>query len=163
MSRLAREAGTASLLHESETGAITMAFSGDCMITRALTPFREDRFLRLRDVLHSADVRFTNGEMLFHDYEDAPADLLGLRCDPCFLEDVQWLGINLVSCANTHAYGFGENGILTNIPNLDATGMVHAGTGRNYAEAVSPAYLDTSKGRRACIGSFQCTILLTCG
>ncbi|MEE8366901.1 MAG: transcription antitermination factor NusB, partial [Thermoanaerobaculia bacterium] len=57
--------------------------------------------------------------------------------------------IKMVSCSNNHAYDFGENGILTNIRNLDKYDMPHAGTGRNMSEARSPAYLDTPKGRIA--------------
>ncbi len=141
------------MLYESESGDITMAFTGDAMICGALMPFREERFLKIRDLLHGADVRFTNGEMLFHNYEDCPTYLTGtyMRCDPRFLKDLEWMGINLMACANNHGYDFGENGVLTNLRNLEEARMVHAGSGSNYAEAVAPAYLQTAKGRVALI------------
>ncbi len=143
------------MTYEAETGAISMMFSGDTLISRALTPFREKAFLDLRSLLRSADVRFSNGEILFHDYEDQPGYPSGMsvRCDPKFIQDLQWLGINLLSCANNHAYDFGAGGVLTNIRNLDAANLAHSGTGRNYAEAVAPAYLDTAAGRVALISA----------
>lgn len=141
--------------YESQSGNMAMAFTGEAMITRPLMPFREPQFLAVRDVLHGADARFTNGEMLFHNYENWPAYISQtyMRCDPRFLEDLQWLGINLMSCANNHGTDYGENGVLTNIANLDQAGMIHAGSGRTYAEALAPAYLETPKGRVALVSA----------
>jgi poly-gamma-glutamate synthesis protein (capsule biosynthesis protein) len=119
------------------------------MITRGLMAFREERFLGLRTLLHEAEVRFANSEMLFHNFEDWPTYLSQtyMRCDPRFIADLQWLGVNLVSCANNHGYDYGENGVLTNLRNLDAAGLVHAGSGKHYAAAMAPAYLETPAGR----------------
>jgi hypothetical protein len=142
--------------YEAEGGDITIALTGDSLITRPLMPFREDRFLKVRDLLLSADVRFTNGETLFHNYEDWPNPVgVGnmLRCDPSVIKDLQWLGINMISTANNHSNDFGVNGVITNIRYLNEAGMVHAGTGRDYAEAVAPAYLETPKGRVALVAA----------
>jgi Bacterial capsule synthesis protein PGA_cap len=141
--------------YEAQQGDVVMAFGGEAMISRALKPFREDGFLALRELLHSADVRFVNGEMLFHNYEDPPTYLSQtyMRCDPRFIADLQWFGVNLLSCANNHAYDYGERGVLTNIQSLDQAGMAHAGTGRSLAEAVAPAYLDTPNGRVALVSA----------
>jgi hypothetical protein len=141
--------------YEAETGNITMALTGDSLIDRPMTMFREEGFLGVRDILLGADVRFTNGETLFHNYENSPASLTGMweRADPSIIKDLQWMGINLMASANNHAYDFGENGVLTNIRYLDAAGMAHAGTGSNYAEAVAPAYLETLKGRVALVAA----------
>ena len=70
-----------------------------------------------------------------------------MTTDPKLLEDLKWLGINLVSCANNHAFDYGEDGVLANLKHLDAAGLVHAGTGKNLAEARAPGYLDTPNGR----------------
>jgi poly-gamma-glutamate capsule biosynthesis protein CapA/YwtB (metallophosphatase superfamily) len=142
-------------MYESTSGDITLAFTGDAMISRALMPFREDGFLKLRDILHGVDASITNGEMLFHNYEDWPTYLSQtyMRCDPRFLKDLQWMGINMMGCANNHGTDFGENGVLTNIRYLDEAGMIHAGSGRNYSEALSPAYMDTPKGRVALVSA----------
>src|SRR6266446_4161509 len=42
-------------MYESAHGDITFAFTGDAMISRALKPFREPQFLKLRDLLHGVD------------------------------------------------------------------------------------------------------------
>lgn len=141
--------------YQSASGEITVALAGDAMISRALTPYSEPEFLGLRDLLRSADAAFANGEMLFHNYEYAPAhrSATWMRCDPRFIADLSWLGISLLSCANNHAYDFGENAVLGNIRNLDAARMVHAGTGASLADAVAPAYLDTGSGRIALVAS----------
>jgi poly-gamma-glutamate capsule biosynthesis protein CapA/YwtB (metallophosphatase superfamily) len=141
--------------YQASSGEVTVALAGDAMITRALRPFTEPEFLALRELLRSADAAFANGEMLFHNYEFAPAhrSATWMRCDPRLIADLSWLGISLLSCANNHAYDFGENAVLGNIANLDAAGMAHAGTGANLADAVAPAYLDTGSGRIALIAS----------
>lgn len=146
---------TSGRLYEASKGDITMALAGDAMITRPLTPFHEPAFLAVRNLLLGADVRFANGEMLFHNYEDWPTDYTRTytRCDPRYIKDLQWMGINLLSCANNHAIDFGQGGVLTNINNLDRAGMVHAGSGNNYAEAVAPAYLETPNGRVALLAA----------
>ena len=144
------------MLYESESGDILMAVTGESLITRSMSVFREERFLKMKDLLSSADVAFTNAEMLFHNYEDPPTHRPGgtyMRCDPRFIKDLQWLGINIVGCANNHSYDFGENGVLTNINYLDEAGMPHAGTGRHLAEATAPTYMDTPKGRVALISA----------
>ena len=43
------------MLYEANTGDIQMALTGESMISRELKVFREERFLRIRDLLHSAD------------------------------------------------------------------------------------------------------------
>lgn len=143
------------MLYKAEAGNISMALTGETLISQGLTMFNEERYLKMRDLLHSADVRFTNAEVLFHNYENSPGYRAGtyMRCDPRLIKDLQWLGINMVASANNHAYDFGEDGVLTNIKYLDEAGLVHAGTGRHVAEATMPAYLDTANGRVALISA----------
>jgi poly-gamma-glutamate synthesis protein (capsule biosynthesis protein) len=135
--------------YTSESGDIRIALTGEAMITRGLMAYNEEPFLALRTLLHASDVRFANSEMLFHNFENWPTYLSQtyMRCDPRFIADLQWLGINLVSCANNHGYDYGENGVLTNLGNLGAAGLVSAGSGPNYAAAMAPAYLETPSGR----------------
>jgi poly-gamma-glutamate capsule biosynthesis protein CapA/YwtB (metallophosphatase superfamily) len=141
--------------YASASGDLRVALTGECMISRPLTPFREPGFLAIRDLLHQADVRFTNGETQFHDYEHPPGHLhvTYMRCDPHLIADLQWIGINLLACANNHSHDYGEGGLLTNLRHLSTAGVVHAGTGANYAEAVAPAYLETARGRVALVSA----------
>lgn len=59
-------------------GTMTMALTGDAIITRALSPYTEPDYLRMIDVVRSADLAFTNLEVLLHDYEPYPAHQSGL-------------------------------------------------------------------------------------
>jgi poly-gamma-glutamate capsule biosynthesis protein CapA/YwtB (metallophosphatase superfamily) len=144
------------VLYESESGDMVMALTGESLITRALMPFKEPRFLQLRDIIQAADVSFTNAETLFHDFEGCPAEESPgtfLRCDPRYLEDLKWMGIKMAACAINHAYDYTDVGVLVNKRNLDAAGIANAGTGRNLTLARAPAYLDTPKGRVALLSA----------
>ena len=55
----------------------SMALTGDSIITRKLSPYREPQFLEMIEMIRNADMAFTNLEMLFHDYEPYPAHQSG--------------------------------------------------------------------------------------
>ena len=142
------------MLYSAESGDFRIILTGDSIITRKMSVFREPDFLKLAELLHGSDVTVTNAEILFHNYEDPPTTTSGgtyMRAEPGLIDELRFLGIDMVSCANNHAYDFGENGVLTNLKYLDQYGMPHAGTGRDLSEARSPAYLDTPRGRVALI------------
>ena len=143
------------MLYDAESSDLTLVASGDTMITRKLSVFTEDRFTALVDLFRSADVGFTNLEMLMHEFEHSPGQAGGTftGSDPSNLQELAWAGINLVSCANNHGYDYGEGGVLTNLKHLRASGLTHAGTGRNLSEARAPGYLDTANGRIAIISA----------
>jgi hypothetical protein len=126
------------------------------MLTRKLTPFKEERFLKLREILRSADASFANLEGTVHDWDEGtPGITQGtfMTTEPALLDELKWLGINLVCCANNHAFDYGEDGVLANIKHLDEAGLVHAGSGKNLAEARAPGYLDTPNGRIALVAA----------
>src|SRR5258707_10778594 len=144
------------MIYQAETGNFTIALAGDTMLTRKLTPFTEPRFLALREILRSADAAFANLEGTVHDWDEGtPGITQGtfMTTDPKLLEDLKWLGINLVCCANNHAFDYGEDGVLANLKHLEAAGIVHAGSGKNLAEARAPGYLDTANGRVALVAA----------
>ena len=141
-------------IYNSESGDITMVLTGESLITRRMSVFTEPQFLKMKEVLQDAHVTFTNAEMLFHNYGHEPNPHQSgtyMRSDPANIKELQWLGINLVSCANNHGYDFGQGGVQENIRHLNEAGLVHAGSGSNLAEARAPAYLDTDAGRVALI------------
>jgi poly-gamma-glutamate synthesis protein (capsule biosynthesis protein) len=144
------------MLYQADHGNFSIALAGDTMLTRRLTPFKEEKFLALRELLRGVDAAFVNLEGTVHDWnEGTPGITQGtfMTTEPKLLEDLKWLGINLVSCANNHAFDYGEDGVLANLRHLDRAGIAHAGTGRNLAEARAPAYLDTANGRVALIAA----------
>jgi poly-gamma-glutamate synthesis protein (capsule biosynthesis protein) len=140
------------MLYESLRGDMTMALTGESLITRALSPFREEGFLNIVKMLRDADLSFTNAEMLFHDYEGSPGVEHGgtwMRAEPRMIGELKWAGIDIAATAMNHCYDFGEKGVMVHIDNLKKYGMPYAGTGENLALATSPGYLDTPKGRVA--------------
>ena len=122
-------------IYQAETGNFTIVLAGDSMLTRKLAPFNEEGFLGLRDIFRSADATFVNLEGTVHLWDEGtPGITQGtfMTTDPKLLEDLQWLGVNMVSCANNHAFDYGEAGVLANIRHLDHASIVHAGTGKNF-------------------------------
>jgi poly-gamma-glutamate synthesis protein (capsule biosynthesis protein) len=146
------------MMYESESGRISLALLGDTITAQRLAVFREPRFLAIRDVLGGADAVFTNLEASVHPYLDGPfAQRAGggtyMTTEPRLLEDLRWLGINLLACGSSHADDYGPDGILATMRYLDQAGIAHAGSGRHLAEARSPTYLDTPRGRVALIAA----------
>ena len=144
------------MLYDAEGGDFTIALTGDCMLTRRLSVFGEERFQALVNILRETDATFTNLETTVHTWDEGtPGITQGtfMTTDPSLLKDLKWTGIKIVSCANNHAFDYGEGGILATIKHLDEAGLVHAGSGKNLAEARVPAYLDTPHGRVALIAA----------
>ena len=84
----------------------TMALTGDSIITRRLSPYKEPAFLQMLDLIRNADVAFTNLEMLFHDYETYAMNQSGgtyMRAEPALAKELAWAGFDLVARANNLA------------------------------------------------------------
>ncbi len=136
------------------TGMISIVATGDSLATMRLSVYDEEPYLSMLRILRSADVSFTNLEMLLGNFESAPAAESGgtyVMAEPFMAEELKWMGFNLYARANNHSVDFGEGGLISTTRILDRLGLVHAGVGRNLAEARSPAYLDTKNGRVALI------------
>jgi len=124
------------------------------LITQRLSCFAEPEFLRLREILAAADVRFTNMEMLFHNFEGYPQAESGgtwVCAEPALFRELQWMSFNLYAWANNHTLDWGEGGLFATWRTLESAGAVHAGVGRNLAEARRPAYLEVGAGRVALV------------
>lgn len=144
------------MIYDTERGNFTLALTGDTMLSRRLTPFTEDRYLAVRDILRNADVAFTNMEATVRRPHEGVHDLSEgtlMTTPPHLLDDLKWMGIDFVSCANNHAADFGHGGIAATLKHLDRAGLPHSGSGRNLDEARAPAYLDTPAGRVALISA----------
>ncbi len=138
------------MTYQSQSGDLNMVLTGDTMPTRSLTPFTEERYLALAEMLRGADGAYTNLETTvrrdhegFHDLSQGTL----MSTPPGLLKDLQWLGINLVSTANNHASDYGHGGVQAMLSHLDEAGLAHAGAGMNLAEARAPGYVDTPAGR----------------
>lgn len=133
---------------------ITLALTGDAIITRRISVYDEPDFVEMIELIRSADVAFTNLEMLFHDYEPYPAHQSGgtwMRGDPDLLQDLVWAGFDMVSRANNHTGDYGVEGLRLTTKYVDESGLVHAGAGESLAEAREARFLETARGRVAII------------
>lgn len=140
--------------HQLANVDFRMALTGDSIITRRLSVYQEPEFLQLIELMRSADVAFTNLEMLFHDYEPYPmADSGGtyMRGEPALAKELAWAGVDMVSRANNHAGDYGVLGMNLTTKYVDEAGIVQAGVGQSLAEAREAKFLETGKARVALI------------
>lgn len=142
--------------HADARGDLTVALTGDAIITRELRVYGEPGFRRLRRIIREADLGFTNLEVLFHDYgpEMIPQEESGgtyMRADPELARELAWMGFDVVSRANNHTMDFGPGGMRSTTRAVEEAGLAHAGAGENLAEACEPAYVETAAGRVALI------------
>ena len=135
-------------------GTMSMVLTGDAIITRALSPYVEPGYLRMISLIRTADVAFTNLEVLLHDYEPYPAHQSGgtwMRADPRMAEELVWAGFDLVSFANNHTGDYGPLGARLTREHARAAGLVGAGSGEDLFEAREAKFLETADGRVALI------------
>jgi poly-gamma-glutamate capsule biosynthesis protein CapA/YwtB (metallophosphatase superfamily) len=138
------------------SGDVTMALTGDAIISRRLSPFQEPAFLRMVETIRGADVAFTNLEILLHEYEPdvIPASQSGgtyMAARPQMAQELAWAGFDVVSMANNHTMDYSVGGMRSTQRAVDAAGLVGAGVGEHLAEARAPGYLETPAGRVALI------------
>ena len=149
----ARQAGTpAGPAHADAT--FSLALTGDSIITRRLSVYKEPAFLALIDLIRGADAAFTNLEMLFHDYETYAMNESGgtyMRADPALAKELAWAGFDLVSRANNHTGDYAVDAMRLTTKYVAAAGLVQAGVGESLPEAREPKFLETAKARVALI------------
>ena len=141
--------------YEAANRTIEIAVTGDSLITRHLSVYREPDFLAIRDLLRGADAAFANLEVVLGEAPGYPAEHAGgnwLGVPPSIADELSWLGFNLFSTANNHGGDFGTAGVLSTLRELAARHLVHAGAGENLARARQPGYLDLPGARVALIG-----------
>ena len=99
MEKEAEKPKTASFsLLQGEKMSTKFIASGDCFITRAVPENGYSGFTELKSLIESADVRFTNLEMTFHDQEGYPAQAVELG--PCLIRECSMKSANMVSISS---------------------------------------------------------------
>ena len=132
----------------------SMALTGDAIITRKLSVYNEPPFLEMIKLIRSADVAFTNFEMLLHDYEPYPMHKSGgtyMRAEPSMAKELIWAGFDIVSTANNHTGDYGSEGMRLTLKYLNDYGLVNAGAGESLEEAREAKFIETSKARVALV------------
>ena len=136
--------------------SMTLALTGDSIITMKLSIHTEPPFVKMIDLIRSADAAFTNLEMLFHDYEPYPSTQSGgtyMRAEPALVKELVWAGFDMVARANNHANDYGVEGARLTTKYVAEAGLVQAGVGDSLREAREARFLDTDKGRVALIST----------
>lgn len=135
----------------------TLAAVGDCIISSKVSPLHDARFLKLVDLLRTADVAWGNCETtLFDPRNGSPSYKTidpNLFCWPWAADEFKWLGLDLMALANNHIMDFGKEGLFATIENLERVGIGYAGAGKDLEDASRPGYIDSSAGR---IGQVSC-------
>ncbi|MEM1189726.1 MAG: CapA family protein [Pseudomonadota bacterium] len=140
--------------YRSANERFTMALTGDSIITRKLSVYDEPEYLQMIELIRSADVAFTNLEVLFHDYEPYPMAVSGgtwMRADPALAAELSWAGFDLLARANNHTGDYGVEGMRITTRHVNEAGLLGAGVGESLAEAREAKFLETSKARIALI------------
>jgi poly-gamma-glutamate synthesis protein (capsule biosynthesis protein) len=139
--------------------AITL--TGDSMLmTPASVRQNDPGFMGVVKAVREGDARFTNIEEMYPSDKAYPAPTSGntyMAADPSMLKELQWIGFNLFSAVNNHAFDYGIQGVLDTLQTLKHEGVVYAGIGRTLGEAREPHYLSVSGGRvaiLACTSTF---------
>ncbi len=137
------------------TNRITVTATGDSLITRRMPDYQDEQFTDMIGLIQSADVAFTNMEMVLSNYKGSPVVESGggnLSAEPGVARDLQEMGFNITAFANNHTLNYGEHGCLTTLDVLAELEFPCAGAGRNLGEARRPAYLDSDRGRVGLVG-----------
>ena len=112
------------------TRRITVTATGDSLITRRLPDFQDAPYREMVELIQSADLAFTNMEMVLSNYEGHPVVESGggnLSAHPDVALDLMTMGFNLTAFANNHTLNYGEHGCLTTLQVLSDIGFACAG------------------------------------
>ena len=127
---------------------------GDAIIQQRIYKDFEG-FKELRPFIEQGDARFFNLETTLNRPGEAHASQFSggtyIRTNPEVLDDLKGFGFNMVSFNNNPAMDFFYDGFEQTLKTVEESGLVHAGAGRNLAEASAPRYLETKNGRIALI------------
>ncbi len=144
------------MIYRAERGDIRMLLAGDAMPARGLRGFDEPAYLALLDLCRRADVSFANLETTVREFDQGTPNMTQgtpMSTPPALVDELRWMGIGMLSCANNHATDYGVDGLTAMLAHLRAAKIAHAGAGANLAAARKPAYLDTPAGRVALIAA----------
>ena len=143
--------------YRAEAGELTLALTGDSIISRRLSAYVEPQYIEMIDTIREADVGFTNLEIVLQ-YVGALTPMTSDRESylfghPRLAEELAWAGFDVVSRANNHALDYGWDGMRATSRALDEAGIAHAGVGENLTLADEATYIETANGRVALIST----------
>ena len=154
---------SASLAAQTSSGAapadaqtVSIALTGDTIITRPLSAETAPAFQKLIALLRAQDAAFTNLEINLHNFEPYPmveSGGLHTRASPAIAKELVWAGFRLASFANNHTTDWGTLGMRLTLRHAREAGLVTAGAGESLREARAAQFLETPKGRVALVAT----------
>ncbi|MBV9813660.1 MAG: CapA family protein [Acetobacteraceae bacterium] len=120
-----------------------LALTGDSILQRRLLSRSDPAVRPVFDLLHDADLAFTNLEVLPNDYRGDPAQESGgshFGAPSWVLDELSEAGFDLFAFATNHVLDYGVAGVLASLEALERRGVTHAGVGRHLEDARRPAY-----------------------
>ena len=134
-----------------------LAAVGDCLLTQRFSCYDDEDFLQIVEILRGADCSCANLEGGIHDWKGFPTNPTGTATwmvgQPAILDDIKWMGFNIVCRANNHSQDYGLEGLVATTEQCKRVDLPFAGVGMNLGEARSPTYLETRRGRVALISA----------
>lgn len=126
-----------------------IALVGDIMASFSFEVAADDSFMKVASEISECDIALGNLETVLHDYQFPPAAESGgswMRCPPSVAGSLKEIGFSMLSLANNHAGDWGVAGMEITKRNLEKSGILYAGVGRDQDESFSPAVLSSSQG-----------------
>jgi poly-gamma-glutamate capsule biosynthesis protein CapA/YwtB (metallophosphatase superfamily) len=131
---------------------ITITLAGQSMIRSDIRVTAPAAIPVIQGLL-KGDVVFTNLEAAVAEKGESVNEDRGFLTPPEALDTLTTCGFNLLALANNHAFDLKVTGIQNTLHEANSRKIVHAGTGKNVAEAAAPGYLHTPNGTIALIAT----------
>lgn len=140
--------------HAPAALSLRVAVCGQALIQHDLRAHPWPDFDRIAALFAANDVAFTDLETAIAGPGAGPPTRQGVfthTAGPEVLDCLKSLHLTMLAQSNNHAFDLNTGGILAGIAAAEARGFVHAGTGRNLAEAAAAAYQHTPSGTVALV------------
>ena len=114
------------MAYRAEEKNIRLLLAGDAMPARSLKPFDEPQYQALLDLVRGADAAFANLETTVREPNEGTPNLTQgtpMSTPPALLDELGWMGLKLLSCANNHATDYGDDGLLAMLAHLRRAGL----------------------------------------
>lgn len=134
------------------TEPFTVAAVGDIIIRRPVGT-GDAGYQALTRIMREADVAYANMEGPILDEATFRGPLAG--GPKSVVDELKTMGVRIMTTANNHTMDAGDAGMYETNRLLDEAGIVHAGSGRNLADAREPSIAATRKGTVAVIGMYS--------
>ena len=134
------------------TEPFTVAAVGDIIIRRPVGT-GDAGYQALTKIMRDADMTYANMEGPILDEATFRGPLAG--GPRSVVDELKIMGVRIMTTANNHTMDAGDAGMYETGRLLDAAGIVHAGSGRNLADAREARIASTKKGTVAAIGMYS--------